>query len=248
MTNTMLWGSCVSRDTFERLPDRYEILGYVARQSLCSAGRPVREVPPSGCPSAFQRRMADGDVRGDAIDRIEEVSSRIDLLLMDLCDERLGIVDLGERGVLTRSVERIAADEQGVLDARGRVLTFGSDDHFDAWKPAALRCIRELTRLGVLQRTVLLAPAWALVDEEAEATPSSFGVSASEHNAALGRYVGVFADAGVRVVGVDVTLADSQHQWGPAPFHYHSVSYDELVAGIEETVGQWASKSGRRSP
>ena len=84
------------------------------------------------------------------------------------------------------------------------------------------------------KRQVLLAPDWALVDETGETVGLFEAVKAGAYNAIFRRYWD-FAEAnGFEVVRMQDTVADSQHKWGPAPFHYTEGVYEEFRKIIME--------------
>lgn len=233
---TFIWGSCVSRDTFEFLPEEYELLGYVARQSWISVGNVAGQVEIGEMASDFQQRMTAGDAAGDALDRIEAKADQIDLLLLDLCDERLGILVLEGGAVVTRSVEKIGNGAQTALDEDGRALALGDPAHVERWRAAATAIRDRLAARGLLAKTLVLAPEWALFDDEANPSPTSFGMGAVDMN---GRYEAYYAELealGFRVVRLGPTLAGSEHKWGRAPFHFHDSIYQQLVGAIERAA------------
>jgi hypothetical protein len=229
---TFIWGSCVSRDTFGFLPDEYELLGYVARQSWISVENSAHGVTIGDLASDFQRRMTEGDVEGDALRRIHSKTDEIDLLLLDLCDERLGIVEFDDETVVTRSVEKIGNGSQAALDARGRPLRLGDDAHVQRWRDSAESIRARLEAWGMLEKTLVLAPEWAMFDDEASLTPTSFGMRAGEMNTRYETYYESLALLEFRVLKVGPTLAGSGHKWGRAPFHFHESTYQELVNAI----------------
>lgn len=231
MIRTFIWGSCVSRDTFEFLPaDRYELAHYVARQSWLSHGNQVKDLKTCAMQSPFQIRMAEGDSIGDALQRLED-NLPVDLVLLDLVDERLGVV-ITETGVVTRSVDRIASGIQEEIDGAGKVVDFESDEFLDLWSSAAIDVRDELVRLGLFEHALVLAPTAALVDDQAVFVPPSFGMSAATLNQQLERHFSVLESLGFATLHLPTTLAASEHKWGRAAFHYHGITYAELVEGI----------------
>ncbi|HJE51153.1 MAG TPA: DUF6270 domain-containing protein [Tessaracoccus flavescens] len=230
-TKTFIWGSCVSRDTFEFLPDSFELLGYVARQSWLSAGSRA-DVAIGELESKFQRKMTEGDLAGNALSRLSDNAGDIDLLLLDLCDERLGVVLLEGDAVVTRSVEKMTSGIQDQLDEAGHVLALGDPGHFERWRTAAARVRDELEAAGLLSKSLVLAVEWALMDSEAEPTPTSFGKSAFDMNQRFEAYYAELEALGFTLVNTGPTLADADHKWGRAAFHYHETTYEELVGQI----------------
>ena len=232
MKRTFIWGGCIARDTFELLPDEYDLAAYIARQSWLSVGRPSSRKEVGHLTSRFQRRMALGDVAGNALDRLDE-SLPVDLVLLDLCVERLGVVDIGS-GVLTRSVEKMRTGVQEILDAEGVVTPFGEERHLQRWTAAAESVRDHLERCGLMDKTLVLAPAWAFFDDNAQPMPTSFGLTSLEMNEKYERYYAVLEDLGFSVLRVDPTLGASKHKWGRAPFHYHETTYQHMAEAIVE--------------
>jgi hypothetical protein len=230
-------GSCVSRDTVGYAPDRFDLITYVARQSWISAGLPAAGVADALVPldSAFQQRMVDGDVRGDALDRLAAVADRVDVLLLDLVDERGGVIEVGG-GYVTKLVELWSAG--GARATRGgRHVPFGTDEHFAAWCEGADRVLGRLDATALLGRAILLRTPWA--DRHPDGTPlkvPEWMIPPAEANELYRRYHRHLADAGVAVVDLPARLATTprDHRWGPSPFHYGDAAYASLAADIVE--------------
>ncbi|GIL34735.1 hypothetical protein PDTK01_08110 [Phycicoccus sp. DTK01] len=239
---TFIYGSCVSRDTFEFLrPGGYALLDYVARTSLVSAFAPsgLADVGTVETTSSFQRRMLESDWRGGLVPLLESRADQVDVLLWDLCDERLGLRDLGEGRYLTRSVDLISTGVDGRLKDRSVVLELGDPAHRAVWDDALGRWRELLGGLGLLDRVVLLAPPWAVEAGDGTPSPTSFGRTAQEANALFAGYV----DAAAEVIGCPVVTGDEGavrsdpgHQWGFAPFHYAAETYVGLAGAIDDAA------------
>lgn len=230
-------GSCVSRDTFEYLvPESFTLLEYVARQSLASAFGPTADPPLdlSLLTSPFQRRMLDWDAASRLPDLVRESAGDVDVLLWDIVDERLGLVQPPEGGVLTSSVELRDAESRGLTPSPLDGPAFGTPRHRTLFARALERWRRLLDDLDLRERTVLLAPRWAEVSTAGEPVPTSFGLAASYANELTDEYVGLIRDiVGVRTAGRDVLpVADADHRWGPAAFHYDPATYRALALDI----------------
>ncbi|WP_298886885.1 DUF6270 domain-containing protein [uncultured Serinicoccus sp.] len=244
---TFIYGSCVSRDTFEFLrPQGYDLTAYVARQSLLSAYSRVdeEELPPHETSSAFQRRMIEGDWTSSLPRALARVRGRVDLVLWDLCDERLGVRRLASGHYVTRSVDTIATGLDTQLEKQGAALVpFGSPQHRRHFT-ARLRSFRQrLRELELLERTLVLAPAWASRCGDGTPTPSSFGLSAEEANPIFADY----HDEVEKVVGVpiirlgeDLVEGAAHHRWGKAPFHYS----DEVYLRLVDHISRHAARAG----
>lgn len=258
----LIVGSCVSRDTFMFLdPKHFSLQEYIARQSLVSGFGPVGVplVDTTELTSRFQRRMIEGDAASDLPVRVERAAASVDLLLWDLVDERLGVHVHDDGGVTTDTVElRTVRGVAAAADAPAgtRHVRFGSDEHFSLFVAALPSWRALLARTGLLERTVLLAPPWAVVTESGGRTPASFGLTADAANAQFTRYVAAARDVvGVPVLGRGLGLgaededgpvarALTTHQWGLAPFHYDDATYTFLAEGIAATALRWCRPSG----
>lgn len=161
--NIAIFGSCVSRDTCEFLPDA-NVVAYVARHSVTSLETPhgTNGVDLSGLTSAFQKRMVTSDLKGNGIARVVKNAKDLDLVLIDLVDERRGFWLFPDGTTMTNSLE---IESCGVArDARrvgAQLIDFGADAHFESWKSGLETLIEGLNAAGLWGRTVLLDIEWA---------------------------------------------------------------------------------------
>ncbi|RCK69144.1 hypothetical protein DT076_12425 [Desertihabitans brevis] len=238
-----VYGGCVSRDTFTHLDGENELLGYVARQSLMSIDRPaegVREklhMPTS----AFQQRMIEGDIAGNALERIEAVGDAIDVLVFDVLAERVGVLEAGH-GVVTKLPELMQAG--GAEATRGaRFVRFGSDEHHAQWSVAARRFRDRLHARGLLEKSLLLKTPWATeLAEGGEVPVPSWMTHPHEANRAYARYFDRLRELGFSVLDLPdhLTRSTASHRWGPSPFHYFDDAYRYFAAQV--------AAFGRRAP
>lgn len=238
-----IYGSCVARDSVDLAgAGRLTVTDYIARQSLISAGHDASARFPEEAQvsSAFQRRMMLADFAGDLDRRIAAAASRIDVLLWDLTDERHGVHLHDDGTVVTRSVDVVAAPEVLAVVDKGRHIPFGTEEHFELWAPRATDFSERLDELGLKEHTVVLQVPWALVTSDGRETPLSMGVSAVDANEAYRRYY-----AHLRELGFDIfemqplgVLADPEHRWGLAPFHYTQDAYEGIVKYVMDAFVQ----------
>lgn len=156
-----IWGSCVSRDTLEYMPD-IAVGAYVARQSAIVSLSPASDVAVHSdrLDSDFQKRMLEGDRAADVVARLSEPGAT--LLLLDLVDERRGVWEFPSGAFLTNSVEANHAGVEVWGPAAGaRLIEFGTDEHFELWKRGFANVAKRVTEPGV--SLVLLDIAWAEV-------------------------------------------------------------------------------------
>lgn len=242
MIRTFIYGSCVSRDTFEFLrPHGYELVHYVARQSLISAMAPGDRsaVPIQDVRSQFQRRMLAGDWKSSLSRALTRHSARVDLLLWDLCDERLGAHELPGGRFVTKSVDSITSGLDQRLGPDAQFRPFGSPDHQAAFAGSLAPFKELLTETGLIGKTVLLAPPWAQRTSDASKPPRSFGRTATDANPVFSTYHQLIADRlGVPVISLPAAevVAAHEHRWGMAPFHYTEDVYRTLTERIREVA------------
>lgn len=227
-----VYGSCVARDTFEILDDRHLTLAhYVARQSVISVGNHADPALASAVdlPSAFQRRMVAGDVAGDLEQKLLEiVDSPPRLLVWDLTDERGGVYAMPDGSYVTRSVDVLSGGlEERVQSVGGRLIAFGSDEHFALWGAAVDR-LRTIIRRSPIAAIAVLALPWASMTEDGNPTPPSFDMEPALANELYERYYDYVRDIPeFHVFSVD-PQADGEHRWGAAPFHYTRSTYERV--------------------
>ena len=246
---TYVVGSCVSRDTFAFLnPKHFELAGYLARQSLISAFGSVASPPidPAAFTSPFQRRMLEADAGSALPALLREVRAEVDLVLWDLVDERLGVLSHPGGGVSTDSVE-LRSHLSGTLPPGVERTPFGSARHLELFTAALPVWRNLLAELGLLDRTVLVAPPWATLSTTGEPTPTSFGLNADEANRLTEAYVVRAQEVlGLPAVGRSLPSprALSTHQWGLAPFHYDDQTYERLATEISSAANRLCRPSG----
>ncbi|WP_419177478.1 DUF6270 domain-containing protein [Serinicoccus chungangensis] len=238
MNRTFIYGSCVSRDTFDFLADsQFELVTYVARQSLWSAtSGPNTDAPPEfQSTSPFQRRMLMGDWEGSLLGLLRQHSEGIDLLLWDLFDERLGANRLANGKVVTRSVDTLSTGLEAALPPTSSRITFGLDQHLRGFTDAVTRFGTELDSLDLLKRTLVVAPPWATTTAKGTPAPPSYSLMPDRANEIMQAYYEVVhTTLGLPLVTVSPTeaVADPEHKWGLAPFHYSRAVYESLASQI----------------
>lgn len=158
-----IFGSCVSRDTCEHLPDAL-VVGYVARQSMITALHPVGKdrFSVEDLESTFQARMFAGDQSADGVTRISRAHA--DVILIDLIDERRGVWQFPDGSYLTNSIEaaRTGIDEWAPREG-ARHIAFGTDEHYTLWEQGMRKVMKQLTALPAV--LIFLDIAWAEAHE-----------------------------------------------------------------------------------
>lgn len=158
-----IFGSCVSRDTAEFIPEA-KVVAYVARHSVTSLETPhgTSGVDLSGLSSLFQKRMVTGDLKGEGLTRIANEAESLDLVLIDLADERRGYWLFPDGMTMTNSIEvESSGAAREARRAGARLVEFGTDEHFAKWKSGFAHLVDGLTGVGLWGKTILLDIEWA---------------------------------------------------------------------------------------
>ena len=232
-----IWGSCVSRDTFSHLPeDEFALVEYVARQSAISAyAKPVTTLRPPVLESRFQQRMITNDFNSGLRSSLQNAGQDVDLLIIDLADERLGVYVLPDGSVVTRTVELIRAGAESKFPPGTRHVAFGTSDHLHYWQLGMRAMAAIVTEMMPNAVVALIDVPWAEETTTGEPSPASFGLTAKEANAILPRYTDTVREAfpavTVTIAAAEIRSAPS-HVRGNAPFHYEDDVYTELAATL----------------
>lgn len=165
-----IFGSCVSRDSVEFMPVA-EVVTYVARHSVTSLQSPhgTDRIDLSVLTSEFQKRMVTSDLNGTGLERIVGNSKDIDIVLLDLVDERRGFWLFPDGSTMTNSIEVESCG--AARDARrngARIVEFGTEEHFGRWKTGYYKLIDGLQEAGLGDKTILLDIEWAAAVDGAQ--------------------------------------------------------------------------------
>ncbi|WP_436326748.1 DUF6270 domain-containing protein [Brevibacterium sp. FAM 27836] len=158
-----IFGSCVSRDTAEFIPEA-EVVAYVARHSVVSLESPhgTKGTDLSELTSAFQKRMVTSDLKGTGTARIVKKAVELDAVLIDLVDERRGFWLYPDGTTMTNSIEvESCGAARNARRSGARLIEFGTDEHFRMWKSGFDTLIAGLKEAGIWERTILLDIEWA---------------------------------------------------------------------------------------
>ena len=235
-------GSRAGRDSATVLQERgWRVTRYIARQSIISTGTAVdiSAIDAGALESDFARRCLASDAAGDAEAQLEGLATTTDALLWDLTDERLGIIETSPGHWLTRSTEGLTAGLRTGSDfyapLGGRLIELGTDEHQELFATALPRLAAMLERVGLLERTILLQAPWAARTTRGRSTLRSWGMSALGANWAMIDYYERARELGTHVLQVpdELVVADDNHRWGAAPFHYIGAFYEWVADGVE---------------
>lgn len=223
--NTLIYGSCVSRDLARVDNERFSAGHYTARQSWISAYAEPRPAPETlKLSSAFQQRMIEGDFRSTGGRVLTSTRpDTYDVILLDLIDERLGVLPYeGSWITLSNELKKSKAIPNSILD---EFVPFGSDQHFDMWSVTAQQVRRDLD--PYMEKTFVIAANFAAATFEGSKLEPFRGEPAEVWNERFARYYETLWGLGFTMIEhpQELVLASETHLWGATPFHYVDEAY-----------------------
>lgn len=245
-------GSCVTRDAWN-LPglNLAPPALFLARISLASASLPaggdnplaplISPVPREAPGRRLSERALTAQLGKTVIEQL--AAARPDVLFLDFIDERFDLLACGAASI-NESLELI---ESGLLDmpplAGARRIPRLSEEAWTLWEAGLVR-MRRAVEAGRLPagRIVLHACLWAdkqsgpdgltALPDARQILPGRI-VSRAAHNDLLRRMHDAFAahfpEALIIDLPEDVRVAATDHQWGPAPFHFIPAYYETFL-------------------
>lgn len=248
MASIYIYGSCVSRDSFDFIDkSQHRLLGYTARQSLISAvSKPYLAAADSGSlKSQFQIRNLQGDFDGSLLQILVEIAPETEYIFWDLTDERLGLIKIDDFTFITKSVELL---QSGLLEkiADYEWIKFGTKEHFELWQEA-VRALADFAKFNLPNtKIVLINVPWALLDEKSRPLGKTWDLQPDEANNLLAKYAAVirnYLDVYDIEMSWDKATASSDHKWGLAPYHYQDAVYEEVIDQFTELVLHGTAKA-----
>ncbi|TNM52966.1 hypothetical protein FHQ09_16920 [Brevibacterium sediminis] len=106
--------------------------------------------------------MVTSDLKGSGIERIVKHADDLDVVLLDLVDERRGFWKFLNGTTMTNSIEAESCGAARAARREGaRLIEFGTDEHFTRWSTGFTTLIKELRAAGLWENTILLDIEWA---------------------------------------------------------------------------------------
>lgn len=234
----MLFGGCLMGDTYhQRLKGDFSLLCYVARQSLISAmSGPTSGLPDPKLGSAFQKRCVDGDIKGDLYTKISRFSADADVFAMDLLVERLGVLKMPDGTYITRSNELIKSSALSPLKPAPPHIREGTPQHQNLFHRAAFHLADSLNGHDLLSRTIVISTPLANVTSTGRPMHKFQRYDVEAISSLLAGYAHTLQELGIEVrrMPPELAVADEDHQWGAAPWHYTAPAYDWISEQVRE--------------
>ncbi|WCI08748.1 DUF6270 domain-containing protein [Arthrobacter sp. OVS8] len=180
--NVMIYGSAVSPDVIGDMDSDFRLLRHVAGQSMISAlSRPavLLEGPADEFPSA----ALEGDIKSSLLKRVRRYASDLDVLVINLADERHGVVRLPDGTFVTLTPELRTSGLLDTIRGTKTIISPVTERHWTLWEAAANRLFKALTELGMRNRTIVIDTPWAEVANSGTGDSQDPGPSTSELNA-----------------------------------------------------------------
>lgn len=244
-----IFGSCVSRDIFNYDTEGLlDLKTYIARQTIVSSVSPpynIQSEEQIKLTSAFQRRSVLADIRKSAFSLFK--NDRSEYLIIDLIDERLGMVNW-ENTMLTRSSELV---NSGLLDGTEKVVRYTSDAngmYYADGKPI-IQMFEEFCK-----RICEIYPQENIIIHVADSKTKYVGKDGKIKNFpddridktkkinkmydAMYSLLDKFLPNATRIDIRNKYNAAEEHRWGLAPVHYEESYYKEVYTILMEILNK----------
>lgn len=217
MREVTIYGSCVSRDIFNFPNKDLRMRAYFARSSFISAASSPSQLPSqqSQLTSPFQQRMLEHDITSRVLPQLASLNDQI--YLVDLIDERGGVLELEDGGFVT-DLSELRHSGWRKLVGSVRKHSLGEETHLELFRDS----IDPVLEVIGGPRTVIIKSNFAEFTDQGEPVPDYGGTSSAEWNELYEPYFTLLEESGLQVLEApaELCIADSKHQWGVAPYHY----------------------------
>jgi hypothetical protein len=236
-----IWGSCVTRDTFEIGGSFNGPLAYHARSSWVSQATSAEEQPPVSIPTGagFADRMVREDLEKSVLSQL--ATKNPDVVVIDLIDERFDLVSVGGAYYSMNDYYERLELEPSMREASEDVLAFRDDARDKAFAEAVRQLVPQW--LEALPETrFVLHLAWYTARSADPERPfyASAPTAVAWCNERLAHHYRCLIEAfggRLHVVEADrerFLVADPEHRWGLAHYHYVPDYYAEILTQILE--------------
>lgn len=233
-TSILIYGSCVSRDIQRITNNRFNLIDYIARQTLVSAfSVPLPEPEITAVTSKFQIRSVQGDFASNAPDKLREHAAVADTILIDLASERHGVIEFN-KGLLSRTNDLFKAQllSSGEFN---KVISFNSIKHRKLFRAAALELKKLLLEEKVFRKTLIIAAPFTDESTDGSRVPLSHNKNAQTINEEYSYYYHLLKSMGFAILSLPkhLCVTTPEHKWGISQDHYITEAYEYLANQIE---------------
>lgn len=249
MIKISIHGSCVSRDIFRfDKHEQFKVVNYIGRNSIISSSYPpvsseVFNAVTDSHKLPWEERMIYFDYKKTALDKL--VADECDYLVIDLIDERFGILE-SDKGCLTYSQVLQRSSHLGELGSyKIRDVKENTDEFYDAYKRYAtfLREHFDVNRIIIHEAY----PVLNYISNDNQLTlfdSDEIGKSKRLCQKIRRGYELLYEllpEAKVLRMPPN-TIAYENHAWGKAPVHYVDDYYIYMLSQIDDIAKNQSSR------
>lgn len=233
-------GGCVSRDMleFQTDPRFFELACYSARSSLASLSleKIKSRLDLSELTSKFQIRMLENDHQRDLLKKLESID--FDIFLIDFNVERYDLVNINDLGYVTNSSEFSKLKLNGNKKITKKISAY-SDLHFDKFMIGFEKIYRIISEKGLSDRIFIKKLYWTDTDEAGNQLVKYLD-QIKKVNGKFDRIYNALTRKYPRLNFIEfdpaVLIANSNHKWGLAPYHYIDKLYLNALSSIKNII------------
>lgn len=235
--NISIFGSCVTRDIFNYIKDEnIKLINYYARSSIVSIVSESlnKSIYGIDLESKFQRKMVYNDVNKLIFKELDKYNS--DILLIDLIDERFGVIKLGKNKYITKSAEYSRTNEFK-KKFKGEIIT--ESNRIDLWEKSFDKFISLITKKIGMNNIYIneCYYCYKYIDNNNQIAEFSNKDYIEQQNKILAHYYKYIRDNYDKVRFLNSNkqyFADEKHRWGLSPFHYEEKYYYDLISNLNK--------------
>lgn len=228
MKKALIYGSCVSRDAVDNYLNRIKLVDYFARSSFSSAFTTpvnINELISLG-ESNFHKKQIENDTC-KTLSKYD--STDLDIILIDLIDERFPVYEYNKNSLVTASSKKIAEH----LEYIGcRKIPPYSNEYFEKFEKG----FSDFSKL--FDKNIFLIKAfWSseFIDNSKNETVDEKYLSA-ENNKLEKLYKIIETTSNEKISLItppsSTLKIDRQHKWGEAPYHYCKQFYTYVMESM----------------
>lgn len=224
-------GSCVTRDAFTKtlLINEFSLVKYIARTTLARlvSGSATISEKNINISSAFQKRMIMFDLSNKLIDvlKLSTNINEVDFFILDLVDDRFGLIEFSEDVYVTSSDEFRKA--RLIVTKEAKKIRGNSVLYRQLWEAG----LKQILEIIPKEKIIINDVHWASHTESGRLLSSPERISFCE-DIITGLYdiaKKYIPESNFVNYPNDIFVGADNHKWGRSPFHYGQPVYDYFI-------------------